>query len=177
MHPEVSDTYAEPPATWPDAPELLARANSGVLLLLPEQTQVEDNTTIAPFRSYAQDLRVLAREQGHSAELVVPEGARPTIYSEHAADWVLPVVFSVPATVAANLIAEWIDRRLRGRGRDEATPVARYREARIVGNQFKVREIEGPADKVRDMLRDDNWSSEAPRAADVRPDTPTDQGK
>ncbi len=177
MAPEVSDTYADPPATWPDARELLARANSGVLLLLPEQAQVENNTTIAPFRSYAQDLRVLAREQGHRAELVVPDGAQPAVYSEHAAEWVLPVVFSVPATVAANLIAVWIDRRLRGRGRGEATPIVRYREARIVRDQFKVREIEGPADKVRDMLRDDNWSSEAPRAADLRPGTSTDQGK
>lgn len=136
--------------------ELMGRRREDALVLLPDTLEPVNGQMVAGFRQGAQSLRVHAKEQGIPVEVVVPEGARPGHYSEHAADWVLPLVLGVPAGVVASLIANevqrWIDRwRDQGRSR---IPTLRYREVVIdeVTQKATVRELEGPADEVADWI-------------------------
>jgi hypothetical protein len=89
-------------------------------------------------------------------EVVVPDGARPGHYSEHAAEWVMPLILGVPAATVAHLIANeiqrWIDAwRDEGRSR---TPTVRYREVIVdeATQRTTIRELEGPADEVADWI-------------------------
>jgi hypothetical protein len=139
-----------------DAAELVSRRRSDALVLLPDTLSPVDGQMVAGFREGAQPLRVRARQEGVPVEVVVPEGARPGHYSEHAADWVLPLILEVPAATVAQLIASeiqrWLDEwRKQGRSR---TPTLRYREVVVdkAAQTTTVRELEGPADEVADWI-------------------------
>lgn len=138
-----------------DARELVNRRDDA-LVLLPDTLSLVDGQMVAGFREGAQALRVRARQNRIPVEVVVPEGARPGHYSEHAADWVLPLVLGVPAATVAQLIAteiqRWIDEwREQGRSR---MPTLRYREVLVdeATQKTTVRELEGPADEVADWI-------------------------
>jgi len=161
MKPEVIERFVAPPRGWPTATELTERAASADLLILPEDARDRAGSKVAPFRRYAQDLRVVARESGLRAELVVPDGTQVAVYSEHAAEWVLPVMFGVPASVVATLVANWLQARLDSRRRGAPMPTVLYREAELAGDQVRVREVEGPADAVIAMLKNEERESEA----------------
>lgn len=135
-----------------DSGELIRRRREDALVLLPDTLSSVDGQMVAGFRQGAQALRVRAREGGLPVAVVVPEGARPGHYSEHAADWVLPLILGVPSAAVGQLIANeiqrWIDEwRDQGRSR---TPTLRYREVLVdeATQQATVREVEGPADEV-----------------------------
>jgi hypothetical protein len=138
-----------------DASELVGRREDA-LVLLPDTLSSVDGQLVAGFREGAQALRVRARQDGIPVEVVVPDGAQAGHYSEHAADWVLPLILGVPATVVGLLIANevqrWIDAwREQGRSR---TPTLRYREVLVdeLTQRTTVRELEGPADEVADWI-------------------------
>ena len=125
-------------------------------MLLPDTLSQVDGQSVAAFRQGAQALRVRAKHEGIPVEIVVPEGARPGKYSEHAADWVLPLVLGVPAATVGQLIANeiqrWLDEwREQGRSR---MPTLRYREVCVdeTAQKTTVRELEGPADEVADWI-------------------------
>lgn len=139
-----------------DIEELVRRRREDVLVLLPDTLSPIDGRMVAGFRQGTQALRVRAKQEGIQVEVVVPEGARPGHYSEHAADWVLPLILAVPAATVAQLIANeiqrWIDEwREQGRSR---TPTLRYREVLVdeATQKASVRELEGPADEVADWI-------------------------
>jgi len=125
-------------------------------VLLPDTLSPVDGQMVAGFREGAQALRVRARQKGVPVEIVVPESARPGHYSEHAADWVLPLILGIPTGVVSSLIANeiqrWIDEwREQGRSR---TPMLRYREVVLdeATQTATMRELEGPADEVADWI-------------------------
>jgi hypothetical protein len=139
-----------------DAGELIRRRREDALVLLPDTLSPIDGQMVAGFRQGTQALRVRAKEEGVPVEVVVPEGARPGHYSEHAADWVLPLILGVPAAAVGQLIAteiqRWIDAwREEGRSR---TPTLRYREVLVdeATQKARVCELEGPADEVADWI-------------------------
>ncbi|MBA3430576.1 MAG: hypothetical protein H0U16_03725 [Actinobacteria bacterium] len=154
----VDRVVPAPVESWPEPPELLALAASGRLVLLPDRLGDLAGHLTASFRDEAQALRVAAMAEGREVIMAVPPGARTAVYREHSADWVLPVVFSVPATIVATLLANqiqtWIS-RFRDDAGDEISPAptVRYREATIVAGEVRLREIEGPAPDVADLLR------------------------
>jgi hypothetical protein len=126
------------------------------LVLLSDTLSPVAGQMVAGFRDGAQALRVRARQSGVPVEVVVPEGARPGHYSEHAADWILPFILGVPVATVAQLIAtevqRWIDGwRKEGRSR---IPTLRYREVLVDEATQKtiVRELEGPAEEVADWI-------------------------
>jgi hypothetical protein len=85
--------------------------------------------------------------------MVAPPSARRTLYQEHAADWVLPAVFSVPAGTMSALVATQIQRWLGRPGdEEEPAPTVRFRRAVISGDNVELLEIEGPADEVIAVL-------------------------
>jgi hypothetical protein len=138
-----------------DASELVGRREDA-LVLLPDTLSSVDGQLVAGFREGAQALRVHATQEGIPVDVVLPDGARPGHYSEHAADWVLPLILGVPDTVVglliANEIQRWIDAwRQQGRSR---TPTLRYREVVVdkAAQKTTVRELEGPADEVADWI-------------------------
>ncbi len=146
------------PTHLPSADELLTMRRSGALVLFPDEVSSVEGQPVAGFREGTQELRVGAKRIGLDVELVVPEGAKPGHYSEHAADWVLPLVLSMPTAVVATLIANqlqvWIDRwRDTGASR---MPIARYREVVIDETQGRtaIKEIEGPADEILAWVRE-----------------------
>jgi hypothetical protein len=134
----------------------LAGRHHGALVLLPDTLSSVDGRLVAGFREGAQALRVRAKQEGVPVEVFVPDGARPGHYAEHTADWVLPLILGVPASVVALLVANeiqrWIDEwRDQGRSR---IPTPRYREAVVdeATRRTTVRELEGPADEVADWI-------------------------
>ena len=138
-----------------DGEDLVGRGKDA-LVLLPDTLSLVDGQMVAGFRQGAQALRVRAKQEAVPVEVVVPEGARAGHYSEHAADWVLPLILGVPAMIVGQLIANeiqrWIDEwREQGRSR---MPSLRYREVVIddVTRKTQVRELEGPADEVADWI-------------------------
>src|SRR3954453_22209281 len=82
----------------------------------------------AAFRADAQLLRVAGDSIDVEVALASPEGAERTIYSEHAADWILPIVMELSKGVAAELIASAIVRRLKGLRRGDRMPIVRASE-------------------------------------------------
>lgn len=153
----VRETVHAAPEHLADVAQLVTLRARGGLVLLPDTVSVVNDRVIAGFGPDAQALRVAAREVGMSVELLTPPGAQPGVYSEKAADWVLPVVLSVPGTLVAQLVANELQRRIdryRG-GRTCQIPTARYREVVIDERErVQMREIEGPADDVVDWLRE-----------------------
>jgi hypothetical protein len=129
------------------------------LVLLPDVLSPIDGELIGGFRPPAQALRVLALKRGITVELALPEGAKAGFYSEHTADWVLPLILGVPSAVVATLIATQLQRGLdawRSRG-TARVPTVRYREAITEGREGRahIREIEGPADAVLEWLKEE----------------------
>jgi hypothetical protein len=138
-----------------DAEELVRRRDHA-LVLLPDTLSPVDGHMVAGFRQGAQALRVRAKQEGVPVDVVVPEGARSGQYSEHAADWVLPLLLGTPIAAVGQLVANevqrWIDEwRKQGRSR---MPTLRYREVLVdeATRQTRVRELEGPADEVADWI-------------------------
>jgi hypothetical protein len=139
-----------------DAADLVSRRREDALVLLPDTLSPVDGQMVAGFREGAQALRVRARQEGVPVEVVVPDGARAGHYSEHAADWVFPLILGVPAATVAQLIANEIQRLIdqwREQGRSR-TPTLRYREVLVdeATQKARVRELEGPADEVADWI-------------------------
>lgn len=95
-----------------------------------------------------------AAEVGVYVTVATPEGAVAGAYAEHAADWVLPLVLSVPVNVVSNLVydllKDWLGRRAEG----ERIPTARFRELIVEGDKVIQRELEGPADEIMQWLCD-----------------------
>lgn len=143
---------------WPSAEELSERLDADKLVILPDQVDESNDELIAAFRRDAQEIRVTGKEAGLEVELYSPPGARLGVYEEHAADWILPALASFPLSVAGTLVANLIQARIDAWKTDDVDgqemPVVRYRELDIDGDQTRLHEIEGPADQVRDILRD-----------------------
>jgi hypothetical protein len=139
-----------------DVSELTGRQKDALVLLPDTLTRVDDQE-VAGFRAGAQELRVHASREGIPVDIVVPDGARAGRYSEHAADWVLPLILGVPAAAVAQLIANEVQQRIdawRQQGRTRM-PTLRYREVVIdkTAQRATLRELEGPADEVADWVR------------------------
>jgi hypothetical protein len=146
-----------------EAPEHVAQLVRGrdaatTLVLIPDDLAQVDNDVVAGFRVDAQDLRVAALEAGLPVEVALPPGARAGHYTEHAADWVLPLILGTPAAVVATLIATHVQRRLDAwrAGGTSRTPLVRYREVVAENSrEVRIREIEGPAEEVLNWLREE----------------------
>lgn len=139
-----------------DVGELVRWRHEDALVLLPDTLSPVEGQVVAGFREGAQALRVRAKQEGLSVKVVVPEGARRGQYSEHAAEWVLPLILEVPAAAVGQLIANEIQGRIdawRKQGRSH-TPTLRYREVLVdeATQKATVRELEGPADEVADWI-------------------------
>jgi hypothetical protein len=146
------------PPHLPADEEIARLSERGALVIFPDGVSAVRGESVAAFRAGAQELRVNAKRAGLDVEVVVPPGAKPGQYSEHDADWVLPLILSVPAatiaTLIANQIQRWIDDWYRqGRSR---TPTVRYREVVVDddSSRTEVKEIEGPAEEVVQWLRE-----------------------
>lgn len=151
----ITERLVDPLQAWPSAGELAELEEEGHLILLPDRLDDTKEGTLASFRDEAQVFRVAARQQGLRVTMVMPEGAKPAVYREHAADWVLAAIVAVPGATIAMLIGNEIQRRLdkwRGEGSGE-TPNLTYREAIRIGDEVRMRELTGPADEVADLLR------------------------
>lgn len=149
-------TIVRPGPEHLEVEDLAGRRRDGTLVLLPDTVSPVDGQMVAGFRQGAQQLRVRAKREGVPVDVVVPQGARPGHYSEHTADWVLPLILGVPAATVGQLIANeiqlWIDNwREQGRAR---TPTLRYREVLFdeETHTMTLRELEGPADEVAALL-------------------------
>ncbi len=154
----TTENYSEPKAEWPSAAELSAQLGPNQLMLLPDQIEESQGELIASFRRDAQELRVSGKEAGLEVTLYSPPGARLGVYEEHAADWILPVLISIPVQIATTLVTNMIQARIdawrANGGEDSEIPSLRYRELEVDGDRTRLHEIEGPADQVRDILRD-----------------------
>jgi hypothetical protein len=152
----VKQGYGQVDENWPTAAELSGRFGDGKIAVLPDRVEESGEEVIAAFRRDTQELRVSGQEAGLEVELVSPAGARLGIYEEHAADWILPTIASFPLSIAGTLVANMLQARIDTRkagGEEQAMPVVRYQEVEIDGERTRLREIEGPADEVRDLLR------------------------
>jgi hypothetical protein len=133
-----------------------ARRPTPGLVLFPDELSEVGGESVAGFRPDAQVLRVIAIDNDIPVDLAIPAGSRAGIYVEHDADWVLPLVLSVPSQVAAALIVAYLERRLEGwrEGHETRTPTVRYREVIVESEASvtKVREIEGSAPEVIEWL-------------------------
>lgn len=154
----VSSFETRPAAHLPRFDELLALATEGTVVFLPDTVDTVGEKVVAGFRPETQELRVDAIDAGLDVELWIPEGATPGTYSEHAADWVLPLLIGMPADIVAMLVAAALERRLaiwratRSAGR---SPTVRYRELVTDTSKGEVKqvEIEGTAEDIIDVLR------------------------
>jgi hypothetical protein len=130
---------------------------TGGLTLFPDRIEAHDDVVVASYRPDAQALRVVAEQLGLKVTVVAPKGAKKGIYTEHAADWVLPLI-EIPDAVVAAFIVAYLDHRLKGwRAGSSArrAPVVRYREVeRSADGATQEREIEGPAEDVMAWLRE-----------------------
>lgn len=138
--------------------ELRLDAEPAGLVLLPDSVSPVGDDLVAGFRDGAQELRVAALEQGMPVSLVTPEGTRRGQYSEHAADWVLPIVQGFLAGVPATLVATYVQLRLDGWRETKRShdPVVRVQELIVsLDGEQRLRTIEGPAPEMLEWLRDD----------------------
>ena len=151
----VTEELLDPPDHWPSADEIASAAASNELVLLPDRLTERDGVVAAAFRGEAQALRVRAQASGHSVLLLAPEGAELAVYSEHAADWVLPVVVAAALAIPGNLVADLLHDAVReARTQQTSLPVVKVREAVVTEDRVKLREIEGPADEVAKFLEE-----------------------
>lgn len=171
-HVSLERSEREPGEHLPPAAELAKLVGEDRLVLLPDQVVAAGDERIAGFRPESKALRVDALDAGLEVDLVVPAGARAGEYSEHAADWVLPLILSVPGSAIGILVANEIQRRLdawRAARKAAPTPIARFREVVIDQDQRTMRqiEIEGPADDLAEWLRSRSLGEAIPAAADL----------
>lgn len=150
----IEERWTPPVEGWPSATELERLGDIADLVLLPDRVDTKpDGLTIAAFREDAQAFRVDALHQELRVELVHPREAEVAAYREHAAEWVLPYILGIPTSVVVGLVINRLQKWMDERGDASGTPTVRYREARIVEQEVRVREIEGPADEVVALLR------------------------
>jgi len=144
----------------PLSPELREIASdnesSDGIAVLPESVTEIDGNLVAGFRPDMQAIGVLAAEAGVAVELLLPDGAEPGLYSEHDADWVLPLFLELSNGVTAGLIANYLQRLYdEWRGRNSGMPTVRHREVISAPDGTEVvRELEGPAPEIIEWLRD-----------------------
>ncbi len=168
----VEERTVDAPESWPDIATLRDLGKDGRVVLLPDQITSVNGAVTAAFRDDAQALRVAARRAGLEVTMSMPDGAVASVWREHDATWVVPFVLSIPVGVAANLVANEIQRKLdhlkANRG-GLPMPTVRYREVTIEADKARLREIEGPADEVVQLLN----AVEEPsgRGDDDAPDT------
>lgn len=133
------------------------------LVLLPDSISSVNGTEIAGFRDGSQELRVAALELELPVTLALPEGTKPGQYSEHSADWVLPILQGIPSSIVADLVVVYILARLRSWRATNASrdPVLRYRELTTSGESGDRRqvEIEGPPEAVLTWLREERGAT------------------
>jgi hypothetical protein len=155
----IIERIRDAPAHWPDADRLVKLAADGALVLLPDRVDEINGQLRASFRDEAQALRVAARAEGLDVHLASPTGATASLLREHDATLVLGAVLTVPATIAATLVANEIQRHLdrwrasREEPQDPASFTVRYQEAVIKDGLPHLREVEGPAEAVIEVLR------------------------
>lgn len=161
-----------PPAQHIDA--LALDPEPSGLVLLPDSVSPVNGEQVAGFRDGSQELRVAALKLGIPVTLARPEGAKPGQYSEHSADWVLPILQGVPTSMVADLIAGYILGRLRTWRASGATrePALRYREVTVSGESGDRRqiEIEGPAEEVLTWLREERGATLESPVRNASPD-------
>lgn len=147
------------------APHLLALPldpEPSGLVLLPDTVSPVGDELVAGFRDGTQELRVAAIEQGISAAVVRPDGTKPGHYSEHAADWVLPIVQGVVSGAVANLVSGYVQRRWAawkqsGQSRD---PIIRFRElTESASGERRLTEVEGPAPEMLTWLSEERGAT------------------
>lgn len=150
----LQESVRDTPNHWPVTEEIEAAAAAGGLIILPDRIDTAGERRVAAFRGDAQELRVRAKQKGLEAQLLAPADAELAVYSEHAADWVLPVVVSAVLAVPSALVADMLHDRIADAGEAKITmPEVRYREAYVEDGQMRLREIEGPADELLQLLR------------------------
>jgi hypothetical protein len=169
----VQERFVQAPAGWPPAEELARLAEQGGLVLLPDEVaQQPDGRILAAFREEAQAMRLQAQQDGVPVTLIKPQDADLAVYREDAAELVLPIILfaaGIPATLITNRIQRWLDERRAAGGSRRI----RYREAHVADSEIRVRELEGPAEDVVEMLRE-NW--ELPPRGTTEPGSPPNDG-
>jgi hypothetical protein len=142
------------PVHWPTVAELEQVATDGTVIMLPDRLENDADRLVAAFRLDAQGLRVAAKEAGLVPILLAPPGAELAMYTENAADWILPVivafVLAVPGQIGATLAADWIE------GQIPQHPTAQtvlYREAVVEHGTLRLYEVEGAPGEVVRLLR------------------------
>jgi hypothetical protein len=149
----VEERWLAVPEGWPSPEELEDLRAAADLTLLPDRLERSGgDTVVAAFREEAQAFRVDALGQGLTVNLVRPPESELAAYREHAADWVLPYILGIPTTVVTGLIVHRLQKWADGRKAGDPAPTVRYREARVIDGETKVRELEGPADEVAALL-------------------------
>lgn len=151
----IKEGFSKAAAFWPSAAEFVQDRER--IVLLPAQVEERNGEVIAGFRPDAQELRVNAASEGIEVELYAPAGARLGVYREHAADWILPTVLGIPISLATQLLANLIQARIddwRERGAPGHKPEVRCGLAEIEDGNLRVRDLEGPAEEIRDILRE-----------------------
>lgn len=151
----LTEGFSKPATFWPNAAELTE--SSDRVVILPAQVENRNGEVIAGFRPDAQELRVNAASEGIEVELYAPAGARLGVYREHAADWILPTVLGIPISLGTQLLANLIQARIdawREQSAPGPEPEVRCGLAEIEDGNLRVRDLEGPAEEVRDILRE-----------------------
>lgn len=131
------------------------------LVLLPESLAPRDGVVVAGFREDAQELRVAALERGIDVSIAIPDGARPGVYHEHTADWVLPLVLSVPSQILASLFVKLVEKRIDA-WQSSRPMIAKYQEVVITRDETAIRSVELPAPDLLVWLRERERASGAP---------------
>jgi hypothetical protein len=155
----VDVRITEAPDFWPPAAELERLGSGGALVLLPDAIEHVKGKTRAAYREEAQALRVAAERDGTTVVFAAPETAVPVVRREHDSTLVLAAAFSLPAQIAATLVANELQRQIdRWRGGEEEQAASeppplpvRVREV-FIDDRVMVRELEGPAEEVAKLL-------------------------
>lgn len=149
----IKDSHRDAPASWPSAEELMTGGDR--VVIFPDRLEKMNGELTAAFRPDAQAIRVDAAAAGVEVELWAPAGARRAVYEEHAAVWVLPLLLGIPASVVAGLLTNLIQERIdawRARGAPAPAPEVRCGLVEIEQGKLRVRDLEGSAEEVRDIL-------------------------
>lgn len=132
----------------------LARSR-GTVTLLPDRVTKHEGRTLAAFRPDTAELRAVLRDSGVGVELAAAPDAELATYSEHSADWVLPVVLfvsGIPVGVVTGVIANWLTVKL---GTDAKNTIVHYREGHVrTDGSIDVVEVSGPRDEIAKLLKE-----------------------
>lgn len=150
----ISERTGEPVANRPSLAEVQRLVGEGVLGVLPDRVHEVDGRLVAAFRPDTQVIRVAAEAESLSVELMAPDEAELAMYTQYAADWVLPALvcagMSVPCQILATLLAARIESFRR---RSEEPPMVLFREVIEEDGKLTERELRGPADEIEAFLR------------------------